>query len=1183
MANARKATIPEAESQLRYAVLTLWHARRAASGQYAIVAAVLIGWALALTAYGQSQELTPERTPKLGPRQAQVFEFGAQGSLTVALSVQAAKRVELLIETGAPVLTFSVQAPSGSKVLSLTPEQSGWMAVSFAVTEPGAYRLIATTTSTLGSAPVKSEPTTSLRFRVELLSVSSALRERHVGGESLYAEAEKLRNSELQADVRSAIAKYRQAAFYWGGAGNHEPRHKPDREPEILALAGEARSWLELSQYQSAAQVLDHALALSVRARWLRAWLLSLHAQILLDEWEGKLAETYARESLSLATGLNDPWLRADALEVRGEALYVRHASSSDGKILPGEKSAEDYLGEALQLGRSSGAALTIARTLRCQSWLVEDQGSMTHAIALMQQAQEFFRGAGDVRDAFDTMQDIIAMEAVRGDSFSALKRLAELEPHSRGSGNEANYGFQLLNMGSEYAQLNRFPDAIQSYEKARKILEGIHHLSGLAASYGLLCAAYVRANDLKSASENCRKSTVVDKRLDDPKRQGLSEYWLAKVLFATGRAEQAIAAYRLAFAYGTKVNDNHNKAQVAVDWGDALESLNRQDEARALYLQAVAFSANAEEPDLRVEARFRIAQSDARVGRTSEATSELKAILEEIETYRKSVGNESLQASYFAAVRKCYQLYVDILMRAPNRTQDSEALALEISESSRARSLLDSLAARRLTLVPGQREGAPAKLMGLRFAMEQAYERRLALMLEGGHRRELQENLTDLIQATDALERAEDNLQNLANKSEDKVAAATVHPLNAKEILEASKYSSATMLEYSLGAERSYLWVVRNGTLKSHVLPGRKDVEDLVGRWRALAAAGSARQGSGKDLARVAAKLSCVLLDGRIEREIGSEPGPLAIVADGDLAMVPFAALPESGCGGEPGPPILVSHQVVMTPSISIYLMQKLAGQADERRTAFPREVAIVADPVFDAQDDRVQGNLRVSKTAYAAERSEATPPNVPAKMRKPRFTYAALPRLFESGVEAHEILAVIGPEKATLWMGFNASVETVLSSTMRDYRILHLATHGVFDENSPGFSGLVFSLVSPEGSPVFGYLKARDIANLDLHSDLVVLSACDSSAGNNLSGEGVTGLPYAFLHAGVRQVVSTLWNVDDETSRELMVEFYKEIFVDRREPAEALRRSQLDIMKSGHRSAPYYWAGFEITSLGN
>jgi CHAT domain-containing protein len=109
---------------------------------------------------------------------------------------------------------------------------------------------------------------------------------------------------------------------------------------------------------------------------------------------------------------------------------------------------------------------------------------------------------------------------------------------------------------------------------------------------------------------------------------------------------------------------------------------------------------------------------------------------------------------------------------------------------------------------------------------------------------------------------------------------------------------------------------------------------------------------------------------------------------------------------------------------------------------------------------------------------------------------------------------------------------------------------------------------------------LKTHDVASLDLRSDLVVLSSCDSSAGVNLSGEGVTGLRHAFLSAGAKRVVSSLWSVDDEGSKNLMIAFYSGMLRDSLDPPEALRRSQLQIMRNPPTTAPYYWAAFTITS---
>jgi CHAT domain-containing protein len=291
-----------------------------------------------------------------------------------------------------------------------------------------------------------------------------------------------------------------------------------------------------------------------------------------------------------------------------------------------------------------------------------------------------------------------------------------------------------------------------------------------------------------------------------------------------------------------------------------------------------------------------------------------------------------------------------------------------------------------------------------------------------------------------------------------------------------------------------------------------------------------------------------------------------LAIVPDGAMAMLPFSALPLDGCHTQNGRPIASSLEVIITPSLSVFLSPK--PRIPE--ASFSGDVALVADPVFDREDARVR--VQSSKQRAFDE----------TEIENVRYV-AMLPRLMGTADEANAIARLAGPKRAYKALGFDASVATILGRKMLDYRIWHLATHGVFDETTPSFSGMVFSLVDSAGRPVYGYLKAHDIAILDLPTDLVVLSSCDSAAGENLSGEGVMSLSYAFLHAGVKQVVGSLWSADDNRSVGLMTDFYAGMLKNGEHPAEALRQAQLKAMNTPTTSAPYYWAGFEITSTGN
>ena len=147
-----------------------------------------------------------------------------------------------------------------------------------------------------------------------------------------------------------------------------------------------------------------------------------------------------------------------------------------------------------------------------------------------------------------------------------------------------------------------------------------------------------------------------------------------------------------------------------------------------------------------------------------------------------------------------------------------------------------------------------------------------------------------------------------------------------------------------------------------------------------------------------------------------------------------------------------------------------------------------------------------------------------------------------------------------------------------MGAYRIVHFATHGVLNTQRPALSGLVLSLLDPAGRRQDGFLRLHDVYNLQLAADLVVLSGCQTALGKEVGGEGLVGLTRGFLYAGADRVVASLWQVDDESTAELMKRFYRAMLRDGRRPAEALRAAQLELAADRRWSAPFYWAGFVL-----
>src|SRR5215471_9858468 len=143
------------------------------------------------------------------------------------------------------------------------------------------------------------------------------------------------------------------------------------------------------------------------------------------------------------------------------------------------------------------------------------------------------------------------------------------------------------------------------------------------------------------------------------------------------------------------------------------------------------------------------------------------------------------------------------------------------------------------------------------------------------------------------------------------------------------------------------------------------------------------------------------------------------------------------------------------------------------------------------------------------------------------------------------------------------DASRDTVLSSDLSQYRIVHFATHSLLNNEHPELSGVVLSLVDRSGRPQNGFLRLYDIYNLRLGSDLVVLSACQTALGGEIKGEGLIGLTRGFLYAGAARVVASLWEIDDRTTAELMKRFYESMLAQGQRPAAALRAAQIAMSK--------------------
>jgi CHAT domain-containing protein/tetratricopeptide (TPR) repeat protein len=363
-----------------------------------------------------------------------------------------------------------------------------------------------------------------------------------------------------------------------------------------------------------------------------------------------------------------------------------------------------------------------------------------------------------------------------------------------------------------------------------------------------------------------------------------------------------------------------------------------------------------------------------------------------------------------------------------------------------------------------------------------------------------------------------------------------------------------------------------------------------------------------------------------------------IVIVPDGFLQYLPFAALAnpleKSKCE-----PLILDHEISILPSASVLAIQR---RHLDTRKAVPKTAVVVADPVFSADDPRVRqtvaarevGNIRTVSADEAqarfAEAGGAADPTKPAlkdpvsmaapdpssvhgKLRQAISTATrqdaqvydgpseslyrlaltravkdttgsnlrhGLSRLPGTRVEGTNIVA-LSPDDSKLIVDFAASRAAVEDADLGQYKYVHFATHGLLEKDTSDLSGLVLSLVDDQGRRQNGYLRAFEIFNLNLSAEVVTLSACQTGLGKDVRGEGLVGLTQAFMYAGAKRVVMSLWSVDDASTAALMTSFYHGMLKEGKRPAEALRAAQIEMLThSAHKQwqSPYYWAPFII-----
>lgn len=516
------------------------------------------------------------------------------------------------------------------------------------------------------------------------------------------------------------------------------------------------------------------------------------------------------------------------------------------------------------------------------------------------------------------------------------------------------------------------------------------------------------------------------------------------------------------------------------------------------------------------------------------------------------------------------YREMLEVLVRL-GRSEE----AFNVLERSRARDFLAMLAGR-----PRTQAEIPSDLTRARRSLATRYDHVQQMLAALVSRQDAAARRTMLLESQ---QRLLQERQGLDAQIRAAIPASAEHTALPPLTLAAARQAldpGTVMLSYSVGRERSQLFMVsRQHGLRVATLPvGAEALRDEITVFRQRLREPSRRLRRGPR--RLATALYGVLV--APAADLIAAHDRILFIPDGPLHLLPFGALGHDiGCDGggcedeADGWQYLAEWKPFhLALSATVYkALKDNRPMRDRAPTAAPFSIAAFADPDLPIRSS--SASSAVAGDTHLRSTAEKGSPGA---------------RLPYSRSEVEQILHLF-PNSAVAFVGAEATEERV-KALAADSRILHFATHGMIDGRVPLDSALALAVPRPDNTGgENGLLQAWEIhERLQLDADLVVLSACSSGLGAERRGEGLIGLTRAFHYAGARSVAASLWNINDRSTAELMVRFYRHLKSGKPKD-EALRAAQIELIRAPIPSrgvdgrpieldarSPYHWAAFQI-----
>ena len=814
-------------------------------------------------------------------------------------------------------------------------------------------------------------------------------------------------------------------------------------------------------------------------------------------------------------------------------------------------------------------------------------QSRYAQALAAGRFSLEFAEQLGNKAALSRSLTNLGIILAAQGDYSEALSHYQESLKLVEGLDDQIQIAYLLNNIGIVYDSQGNYERALEYYQKSLRLKEQLGDKAGISRTFNNIAVVHRLRGDLAQALEYFRKALTAVEDLGETVLVARTLTNIGVVLTRQGKYTealdtlekslklseslqseyvQALALGNLGILFGLRgdhaksieyFNRNlalnramGNKEGIATCLNNLGESEFAQGhyvQAAELFGQAAALGKQIESAEIIVAANTMAGRAYHAIGQPARARQSYLTAIDAIEDLRGQVGGgEQEQQRSFENRLSAYYGMVDLLAEQNNASE-----ALLYAERAKGRVLLDVLQGGRVDLTTAMTSEERRQERDLRAATaainSQLRMQRMQQAADENRGRDLEARLEK-----SRLEYEAFQTTLYAAHPELKIHRGQMKPVTTSEISQLMPAGTA-LLEFAVLEDKTFLFVLTREAgagptkvdLTLQALPiKQKQLRDIAERFSEAMAE---RRLSVQKLANQLFDLLLKPVQARLKGI-----SALIIVPDDVLWQLPFQALQRPSDNRY----LIEDHTISYAPSLTVLreMIRRQSIQASET-TARPALLGF--------------GNAAGGADTVA----------------RPGATSAdALEPLPEAEKQVQLLGQLYGRDQSRIYIGPRAQ-EGRFKAEAGNYRILHLASHGVLNDASPMYSQLVLS-PSQTADGEDGLLEAWEIMKLNLRAELVVLSACETARGR-ASGEGIIGLSWALFVAGVPTAVLSQWELDSASSTECMLEFHRQIKNDLRSSrpvrsAAALRQSALRLLKGRKYNHPFYWAAFVIVGNG-